>query len=62
MTSLTKSFGGVLLTTALLTIVGPVREPASGPAPRLEALQPKDPDRLYADREHLPSGLAAADA
>ncbi len=50
-----------LLTTALLIGVGSVTLPG-GPTPQLEALQPQDPDRLYADREHLSSALAAADA
>jgi tetratricopeptide (TPR) repeat protein len=50
------------LTIALLTGAGPVTLPAAAPTPQGEALQPPDPDRLYADREQLPSALAAADA
>ncbi len=50
------------LTTALLTVAGPIRVPVGGPTPQLEAQQPPNPDRLYADREQLPSALAAAAA
>lgn len=49
------------LTIALLFLTGAIAVPAS-PMSSVQAMQSADPDPLYADREHLPSALAAAAA
>lgn len=52
----------LLSTILVLTANGLVSWPAGAPAPHLDTLQAPDPDRLYADREQLPSALGAAAA
>lgn len=53
---------GMLLTVYVTMMIGSLTLAASGSASHVAVLQTPDPDRLYANREHLASALDAAAA